>query len=473
MRGNLARRFPIPNITKQTLVPSSGFSTSSGGGGRGRGCGSYISSQFDFTRAPGKTEPDVSKSESSAESPLFHPGVGHGRGKPASLPSTPFLPSFSSPQSTGRGRPVAPQSAGRGRVTTPPTESHPLQPESQGSGPKKPIFFIKDEISDPIPRREVGDPARNREDISLPGTILSAISAGAGRGKPAKQPVLDEKKKEENRHMRLRQPQPVRGRGPVEAGAQRMSRGGRSGGYSDGGGNVSGRGFRGRGGVGRGRGRSVQDWRGRGGRGDQRGKDMEDDFATGLYLGDNADGERLANKLGPENMNQLVEGFEENSSSVLPSPMKDEFLDALHTNFLMEFEPEYKMEEFGTNPDIDEKQPLPLKDVLEKMKSFIMQYEGIQSEEEWEEIMKELMETRVPLMKEIVDHYSGPNRVTAKKQQEELERVAKTLPESAPESVKQFANRAVLSLQSNPGWGFDKKCQFMDKVANEVSKVYK
>lgn len=79
----------------------------------------------------------------------------------------------------------------------------------------------------------------------------------------------------------------------------------------------------------------MQDWRGRGGRGDQWGKDMEDDFATGLYLGDNADGERLANKLGPENMNQLVEGFEENSSSVLPSPMKDEFLDALHTNFLV------------------------------------------------------------------------------------------------------------------------------------------
>jgi len=54
---------------------------------------------------------------------------------------------------------------------------------------------------------------------------------------------------------------------------------------------------------------------------------------------------------------------------------------------------------------------------------------------------------RVPLLKKIVDHYSGPDRVTAKKQQEELERVAKTLPESAPSSVKQFTNRAVVSLQ--------------------------
>lgn len=54
---------------------------------------------------------------------------------------------------------------------------------------------------------------------------------------------------------------------------------------------------------------------------------------------------------------------------------------------------------------------------------------------------------RVPLLKELVDEYSGPDRVTAKQQQEELERVAKTVPKSAPASVKRFANRAVLSLQ--------------------------
>lgn len=54
---------------------------------------------------------------------------------------------------------------------------------------------------------------------------------------------------------------------------------------------------------------------------------------------------------------------------------------------------------------------------------------------------------KVPLIKEIVDYYSGPDRVTAKQQQEELERVAKTLPASAPASVKRFTERAVLSLQ--------------------------
>lgn len=50
----------------------------------------------------------------------------------------------------------------------------------------------------------------------------------------------------------------------------------------------------------------------------------------------------------------------------------------------IEFEPEYLMEEFGTNPDIDEKPPIPLRDALEKMKPFLMAYEGIQSQEEWE-----------------------------------------------------------------------------------------
>ena len=67
--------------------------------------------------------------------------------------------------------------------------------------------------------------------------------------------------------------------------------------------------------------------------------------------------------------------------------------------------------------------------------------------------MEETMAS-VPLMKKIVDHYCGPERVTAKMQQEELERVAKTLPQNAPSSVKRFTDRAVLSLQV---WLFNAK----------------
>jgi hypothetical protein len=50
----------------------------------------------------------------------------------------------------------------------------------------------------------------------------------------------------------------------------------------------------------------------------------------------------------------------------------------------IECEPEYLMGEFDQNPDIDEKPPIPLRDALEKMKPFLMAYEGIQSQEEWE-----------------------------------------------------------------------------------------
>ncbi|XP_073134655.1 uncharacterized protein [Henckelia pumila] len=63
-----------------------------------------------------------------------------------------------------------------------------------------------------------------------------------------------------------------------------------------------------------------------------------------------------------------------------------------------------------------------------------------------EEVIEETMMI-VPLMKENVDHYSGPDRVSAKQQQEEIERVTKSLPASSPASVKHFTERAVLSLQ--------------------------
>ncbi|XP_020266910.1 uncharacterized protein LOC109842441 [Asparagus officinalis] len=63
-----------------------------------------------------------------------------------------------------------------------------------------------------------------------------------------------------------------------------------------------------------------------------------------------------------------------------------------------------------------------------------------------EEIIKALME-RLPHMKELMDMYCGPDRVTAKQQMQELDRVAKTLPENIPSYVKRFTDRAVFSLQ--------------------------
>ena len=40
--------------------------------------------------------------------------------------------------------------------------------------------------------------------------------------------------------------------------------------------------------------------------------------------------------------------------------------------------------EFDTNPDIDEKPPMSLEEVLQKVKPFLMAYEGIKNQEEWE-----------------------------------------------------------------------------------------
>jgi hypothetical protein len=115
----------------------------------------------------------------------------------------------------------------------------------------------------------------------------------------------------------------------VKNAVEMLSRGG--GGEGDGeesiGGGRGGRGFRGRGGPGRSRGRGM--YRGRG-----RGRESRDDgYGAGLYLGDNADGEKLAKTLGVETMNQLVEGFEEMSGAVLPSPSEDALLDAMDVNY--------------------------------------------------------------------------------------------------------------------------------------------
>ncbi|KAJ4961146.1 hypothetical protein NE237_021056 [Protea cynaroides] len=472
MRGSLGRLASTSSCktSKQSLIiSSSAYSSFAGRGGRGRGSGSGSSGPPDPSPFPaqtlGKTETDA-----EADDALFPSGLGHGRGKP--IPSTPILPSFSSWMSATR------PPAGRGSVRTTLPQPDPHPSESEGFQPKKPIFFSREDTQKP----QSSDSALNLDEEILPSSPLPGLP-GAGRGKPPKPSPSPNVRTdtEQNRHLRSR-----RGGGAVSMqdrtspSPPRLSReeavkkavGILSQGRRDGMEEVGrGRGLRGRGGRGR-TGRGGQGWRGRGGRSSGRYRDAEEDYATGLYLGDNADGERLAKRLGPENMDKLAEAFEQMGYDVLPSPMHDAYLDAVDTNNKIEFEPEYLMEEFGTNPDIDEKPPIPLRDALEKMKPFLMAYEGIQSQEEWEEIMKETME-KVPYMKELIDIYCGPDRVTAKQQQEELERVAKTLPENAPSSVKRFADRAVLSLQSNPGWGFDKKCQFMDKLVWEVSQQYK
>ncbi|KAJ6876204.1 translation initiation factor IF-2 [Populus alba x Populus x berolinensis] len=444
-----------------TFLSSSPFSTSSG---RGRGAGNVGSppgGQSEYGAvSPGKPDLDESKTESSESQPS---GLGHGRGKPVS--TGPILPAFSTFISSVKN---SQPGAGRGRGTTEPGPSRPTESRPESEPPKM-------------------------AEANLPSSILSGLG-GAGRGKPVKQEVPGEPAKEENRHLRARsQPrsQPrtrlqktpdgddavpaTKKMGRQEAVKKAMELLSRGGGEGEVGGRGGGRGsfVPGRGG-GRGGARGGGRDRGRGrGRGRRGYGDKEVEYGSGMSLeGHEEDEEKFAQSVGVETMNTLVEAFEEMSGRVLPCPMEDEYVDAFDTNCSFEFEPEYLMGEFDKNPDIDEKPPMPLRDALEKVKPFMMAYMGIKTHEEWEEIVEETMKD-APLMKKIVDSYSGPDRVSGKKQKEELERVAKTIPASAPDSVKSFADRAVLSLQSNPGWGFDKKCMFMDKLAKEVSQHYK
>ncbi|GAB2280691.1 hypothetical protein Dimus_015317 [Dionaea muscipula] len=473
MRGSIRRLrapsiigIPIgyPTAVKEAHISSSSpFSTFSGsppGRGRGRGGGSAIPFEADPERVtvdPGQ--------------PAF-PLVGRGRGK--HLPSSPFSPSFNNafvaPQ-TPSPLPRQPGS-GRGRVG-------PCQPSTGSSNqpldstPKQPIFFVRDELGgggfgpDQIPSRPRNPIGEN----NLPESILGVLG-GTGRGQPSRQPILEE----ENRHIRPRggggigAPRGGRGGGGWRAGVRdgddgsaggrvRWNRDGalrREAGSRDVGSGQE----RGEGGRGRGRGRGRARGRSRGGmaggrerewKDDERVRDGEDyggesDDDLGWLDGpdDDAEAEKFAQKVGPEVMGKLTEAFDEMEHRIFPYE-EENYLDALDMNLKIELEPEYLVE-FENNPDIDEKPPISLEDALEQMKPFLMSYEGIQSQEEWEEAVKETMD-RVPLLKQIVDVYSGPDRVTAKEQQEALEKVAKTLPPNAPDSVKRFTDRALLSLQ--------------------------
>nr|VDC64778.1 unnamed protein product [Brassica rapa] len=491
MRGAIGRRFSNPSngfslasIVKHTpflIQPTSHFS-SDGGAGRGRGRGGGSGSpaagagQFGFNREPEKTNEPVGQARGSSQSPG---GYGHGRGRP--IQSDPISPPFSSfvkpdSHSVGRGRgslgsdPVSPFSPEPPRHPAPP---QPHQPRFEPHQPPKDGF----QGSPPFAKLEATKDATSPPPPGAPNNISNALGSGAGRGKPFVQ-------NEDNRHIqRSPQPPPQRQKraqppkdtaprpqlSPEEAGRRARSQLSRGEAAEGGGGGVRGRGGgrgRGRGARGRGRGRGGEGWR------DDKKEEEAEQEALSVFVGDNADGEKFAKKMGDEIMAQLADGYEDICERALPSTAHDALVDAYDTNLMIECEPEYLMPDFGSNPDIDEKPPMPLRECLEKVKPFIVALEGIKDQEEWEEAIEEVM-AEAPRMKQIVDHYSGPDRVTAKKQNEELDRIATTLPQSAPDSVKRFADRVALSLKSNPGWGFDKKYQFMDKLVLEVSQNYK
>lgn len=369
MRRNLVRlgycSYQAPFVSPSGTTA---FSSTAGGGGRGRGRGSEFSN-FQFTKEDEHT---------SSKPPA--PGFGHGQGgghndKP--LSSSPIVPPFSpfigngTTPSTGRGRgrglgsgPITGQQAplqtfdasrtslvkqeetseassrGHGQSTS--SGSGSIIPLDQSFDPIRKPSFVKEEAhaeNSSLNSRTPTFPVRsvNSEDGHLSTTLLSALS-GAGRGKPTSKPPssVSEMSKEENRHVRVwkTRERATSNLSPDEATKKAVGILGGDG-LEDAGGRGRG-GFRGRGFRGRGsRGRGLQAWGGRGGGRGGRGRRFEnadDDYGTGLYLGDEADGKKLSDKLGPDIMNRLVEGFDDMTSRVLPSPVDDAYVDALHTN---------------------------------------------------------------------------------------------------------------------------------------------
>lgn len=440
----------LPSSYAPAFSSFSGIGGGDGGFGRGRGRGLPPSGP---PRAPGRPISDDDGADPfSAAAP-----AGRGRGEPAA-PSSATIPSFAASSGVGRGR-------GSPLPPPPPPEDAPKQPT------------LTKRFDDAPPRRDPEPPSPEASSSSAPPLPRALPFTGAGRGVPRMQQPPVDKPPEENRFIRRREAAKQAAVGPTSApgpqqpklsGEDAVKRalellggggGGRGGGRGDedgGGRGGRGRGFRGRG---RGRGRT---------RDDRRSVDLDDRQA--IYLGDNADGEKLEKKLGEDKMKILEQAFMEAADNALPHPMENAYQEACHTNNMIEFEPQYHVN--FANPDIDEKPPMSLEEMLQKVKPFIVAYEGIQNQEEWEEAVKDVM-ARAPHMKELIDMYSGPDVVTAKQQEEELQRVANTLPENIPSSVKRFTDKTLLSLKNNPGWGFDKKCQFMDKFTRIVSEQYK
>lgn len=342
MRGTIGKRtFSNPNyhhnltsISNRTsyVLPSSSspFSTSSNsGGGRGRGGGGGSSrggsSFIDFISPLGKSDSEESSRETTSDSPSV--GVGHGRGRGAPLYSDPVLPSFSSF--------VSQTGSGRGRVSNEHVRS--TLPPPSPMQPKQPVF-VKEEDETESSTEPPTVSIQSTKPI-LPSSTPSSFSAlsdlsGAGRGKPMKQPEPASQTKEENRHIRAAQKQqhpPTASLSQEEAVKKAMGiLAKRS--ENEASGIGGGEGSMGMGG-GRGRGRRRRQ------REFTRKEELDEDIGSGLFLGNNADGEKLARAIGSENMNKLVEGFEEVCSRVLPSPIEDAYVDALHTNLMVSGSP--------------------------------------------------------------------------------------------------------------------------------------
>lgn len=162
----------------------------------------------------------------------------------------------------------------------------------------------------------------------------------------------------------------------------------------------------------------------------------------------------------------LREMTPEDEQRLITLEEEEQFKSSLHSKFLVDFEPEYAMEYFGINPDIDELPQKSLQEILAEAKPFMM-IEGM-TDAQWDGEVQDVLE-KAPHLENFVNLYAGPNRLTAREQVSKLQAVADTMPAHVAPEIKDFMSQAMLTLQSNPGIRMKEKERLMNKFVSGFS----
>ncbi|GAB2279468.1 hypothetical protein Dimus_014108 [Dionaea muscipula] len=105
-----------------------------------------------------------------------------------------------------------------------------------------------------------------------------------------------------------------------------------------------------------------------------------DDYGWWFGPDDDAKAEKFEQKVWPEIRSKFTEVLDEVERKMFPCK-KEIYLDSLDINLKIEFDPEYYLD-FENDPDRDDDNDGD--DASEQMKPFLMSYEGIQNQQEWE-----------------------------------------------------------------------------------------
>lgn len=162
----------------------------------------------------------------------------------------------------------------------------------------------------------------------------------------------------------------------------------------------------------------------------------------------------------------LREMTEEDEKRLRLLEEEEQFKSSLHSKFLLDFEPEYAMEYFGINPDIDELPQKSLEEILADAKPYLM-IDGM-TEEQWQGEVQDVM-AKAPHLENLVNLYAGPDRLTAREQNSRLQAVAETMPAHVGPEIQDFMSQALLTLQSNPGIRMREKERLMNKFVSGLS----